>query len=104
VNAKSTKRERAKRNRGTRRSRRDRDASIDYSDIPPTSAEFWERAALVFPPTGKVAVSLRMDQDVVKWFREQGPRYQTRMNAVLRAYAQSQSGRRRYRAARREAR
>lgn len=34
----------------------------------------------------KEAISLRVDRDVLVWFRQQGPRYQTRMNAVLRAY------------------
>ncbi len=29
---------------------------------------------------------MRFDPDVIEWFRTQGPRYQTRMNAVLRAY------------------
>ena len=34
----------------------------------------------------KQLLSLRIDHDVLEWFREQGPGYQTRMNAVLRAY------------------
>jgi uncharacterized protein (DUF4415 family) len=34
----------------------------------------------------KSAISLRLDPDVLDWFRTQGPGYQTRMNAVLRAY------------------
>lgn len=34
----------------------------------------------------KQAISLRVDTEVLTWFRQQGPRYQTRMNAVLRAY------------------
>ena len=32
------------------------------------------------------AISLRVDRDVLAWFRAQGPRYQSRMNAVLRTY------------------
>jgi uncharacterized protein (DUF4415 family) len=32
------------------------------------------------------AISLRVDEDVLDWFRHSGPRYQTRMNAVLRSY------------------
>jgi len=31
-------------------------------------------------------VSLRIDRDVLEWFRKEGPRYQSRMNAVLRSY------------------
>ncbi len=34
----------------------------------------------------KAAISLRLDADVLDWFRAQGPGYQTRINAVLRAY------------------
>ena len=34
----------------------------------------------------KAAISLRVEQDVLEWFKAQGPGYQTRMNAVLRAY------------------
>jgi uncharacterized protein (DUF4415 family) len=40
----------------------------------------------VVAPTPKRAVSIRLDEDVVEWFRRSGPRYQTRMNAVLRLY------------------
>jgi uncharacterized protein (DUF4415 family) len=34
----------------------------------------------------KQPISLRVDEDVLSWFKQQGPRYQSRMNAVLRAY------------------
>jgi uncharacterized protein (DUF4415 family) len=37
-------------------------------------------------PARKAAISLRVDPEVLDWFRTQGPGYQTRMNAVLRAY------------------
>ena len=36
------------------------------------------------PP--KTSISLRVDADVLKWFKRKGPGYQTRMNAVLRAF------------------
>ena len=36
------------------------------------------------PP--KASISLRLDQDVLQWFKAQGPGYQTRINAVLRAF------------------
>jgi uncharacterized protein (DUF4415 family) len=42
------------------------------------------RGLNVQPP--KTAISLRVEQDVLEWFKSQGPGYQTRMNAVLRAY------------------
>ncbi|MBL8527912.1 MAG: BrnA antitoxin family protein [Burkholderiales bacterium] len=34
----------------------------------------------------KTSISLRIDEDVLEWFKAQGPGYQTRMNAVLRAF------------------
>mgnify|MGYP006278749729 CR=1 FL=1 len=37
------------------------------------------------------AISIRLDQDVLEWFRGQGPGYQTRMNAVLRSYMEAMS-------------
>lgn len=47
--------------------------------MPP---DFWDGAELVVP-VPKRAISLRVDEDVLEWFRGLGPRYQTRMNAVL---------------------
>lgn len=44
-------------------------------------------------PQAKQAISLRIDQDVLAWFRDRGPGYQTRMNAVLRAYVDAQGKR-----------
>ncbi len=38
------------------------------------------------PVTPKSSIALRVDADVLEWFRAQGPGYQTRMNAVLRAF------------------
>jgi uncharacterized protein (DUF4415 family) len=45
-------------------------------------------------PQPKQAISLRIDQDILTWFRGRGPGYQTRMNAVLRAFVDAQQGRR----------
>lgn len=54
----------------------------ELSGLP---SDFWDEAELVMPVT-KRAISLRVDEDVLEWFRSLGPRYQTRMNAVLRTY------------------
>ena len=43
----------------------------------------------VHPPRSKRHMTLRLDADVVDWFRAQGSGYQTRMNAVLRAYMEA---------------
>ena len=45
-------------------------------------------------PTPKRLLSLRIDDDVVEWFKQQGPGYQTRINAALRAFMQHASKRR----------
>lgn len=38
------------------------------------------------PIRGKTSISLRLDTDVLEWYKAQGPGYQTRINAVLRAF------------------
>jgi len=38
------------------------------------------------PVPPKASISLRVDSDVLEWFKAQGAGYQTRMNAVLRAF------------------
>lgn len=40
-------------------------------------------------PEGKQPVTLRLDKDVLRWFKAQGRRYQSRMNAVLRPYTRA---------------
>jgi uncharacterized protein (DUF4415 family) len=47
------------------------------------------REATLVVPAKKVPVSVRLDRDVLTWFKDQGPRYQSRMNAVLRGYMQA---------------
>lgn len=66
------------------------DRAIDYSDIPATDAKFWEKARIVMP-SAKTHLSLRLDEDVVEWFKRQGDGYQTRINAVLRSYVEAHS-------------
>src|ERR1700733_2936307 len=48
----------------------------------------WIKARLVMPP-GKENVTLRVDRDVLAWFRATGKGFHTRMNAVLRAYMEA---------------
>jgi uncharacterized protein (DUF4415 family) len=38
------------------------------------------------PAPAKALISLRIDEDVIEWFKAQGPGYQTRINSVLRAF------------------
>lgn len=52
------------------------------ADVPNAD---WTRARLVMPPR-KESIHLRLDPDVLSWYRQQGHGYLTRMNGVLRAY------------------
>ena len=52
----------------------------------------WPATAIPARRHPKVLLSLRIDHDVLEWFRAQGPGYQTRMNAVLRAYVEHARG------------
>jgi uncharacterized protein (DUF4415 family) len=61
------------------------DEEIDFSDIPELDDSFWKNATLVMPEN-KQSVHLRVDADVLEWFRRQGRGHLTRMNAVLRSY------------------
>jgi uncharacterized protein (DUF4415 family) len=47
----------------------------------------WSEAVLVIPPKKK-AISIRVDEDVLDYFKKEGAGYQRRMNAVLRSYIQ----------------
>lgn len=58
-------------------------ADPDWRDVP----RDWYRGAEAVVPRPKVPVTIRLDADLVDHFRDQGRGWQTRMNAVLRAYA-----------------
>jgi uncharacterized protein (DUF4415 family) len=64
------------------------DASIDLSDIPALDKAFFDRARVRMPQR-KRSISLRVDPDVLEWFKDQGRGYQTRINAVLKAYVRA---------------
>jgi uncharacterized protein (DUF4415 family) len=70
------------------------DGEIDYSDIPPTSEDFWKNATRrpFYKPT-KTSTTIRIDSDVLAWFRSQGKGYQSRINAILRRAMLSSSQR-----------
>ena len=67
--------------------------AIDYSDTPELPDEWFLRAAregqLATPPAKK-PISIKLDEDVLDYFKGEGTRYQTHINAVLRAYMQAQ--------------
>lgn len=66
--------------------KRDIASDPDWCDVPRT----WYEAVEAVMPVPKKLLSLRLDTDVVDWFRQQGPGYQTRINAVLRTFVAGQ--------------
>lgn len=83
----------AKRERGEGRTDWNRiaemeDDQIDVSDIPVLDENFWNEADVVVPEN-KERISIRIDRDVLDYFREEGPGYQTRMNAVLKSFVEA---------------
>ena len=64
---------------------------IDFSDIQEQGEAFFKRAMLRLPEP-KTAVTIRLDRQVLNWFKAKGPGYQTRINALLRAYMEAHKG------------
>jgi uncharacterized protein (DUF4415 family) len=64
-----------------------KDEEINLSDIPELSDSFFKNAELILPKP-KVVVTLRVDADVMEWFRTKGKGYQTMMNAVLKGWVE----------------
>ena len=65
------------------------DDEIDTSEIPELDDHFWKNARVVYPQS-KQAISIRIDEDILKWLKKQGPGYQSKINAILRSFMQSQ--------------
>ena len=68
-----------------------KDSEIDFSDIPEQGKAFFKRAELKLPEP-KTAVTIRLDRQVLNWFKTKGPGYQTRINALFRAYMETHKG------------
>jgi uncharacterized protein (DUF4415 family) len=70
---------------------RERGETETRADAPVFSVEpeFWEIARVVMPPPGKASIHLRVDTDVLDWFKAQGRGHLTRMNAVLRTFMEA---------------
>lgn len=64
-------------------------------DAPSIIDATWLSGARRVCPPEKIPVSLRLDRDVLEHFKEAGPRYQTRINAVLRAFVEHERRERR---------
>ena len=67
------------------------DRKINFSDTPELTPEMFARAIVrrgLKPVPRKAQLTVRIDSDVLEWYRGQGPGYQTRINALLRAHMQ----------------
>ena len=65
--------------------KRDADIVID-EETPELAEDFWKQAKPFVPPAPKRQVSVRLDSDVLEWFRAQGDGFTTHINAVLKSY------------------
>jgi len=77
-----------------------RDEDIDFSDSPEWTPEQFARAVVrdgLGKPLPKEQITLRIDADVLSWFRSRGPGYQTQINLLLRAYMREHDRRHRTR-------
>jgi uncharacterized protein (DUF4415 family) len=74
------------------REMRNRGETKTSADAPELrlDADFWRGARVVMPPRGKSSVHLRVDTDVLEWFKAQGRGHLSRMNAVLRSFMEAQ--------------
>lgn len=69
-----------------------KDEEIDLSECPEITPEMFARGVVrrgLKPIPNKVQVTLRLDNDVLEWFKAQGRGYQTQINALLRAYMEA---------------
>ncbi len=65
------------------------DDEIDFSDVEEITPELFAQVVVrhgLKPVPKKEQITLRVDSDVLRWFRSQGKGYQTKINDLLRAY------------------
>ena len=66
------------------------DEDIDYSDIPPLTDEFFEKATLQIPAAEAKNI-IQLEPDIIAWFKTQNKDYQTAINQLLRRHIESSS-------------
>ena len=65
---------------------------IDLSDIPEITPEMFARGIVrrgLKPVVRKQQLTIRVDSDVLDWYKRQGQGYQTKINSLLRAYMEA---------------
>ncbi len=68
------------------------DEEIDYSEIPPLTEEFFERATLRIP-ANQIRSLIQLDLEVMEWYQSQETDYKTLINSVLRRYMEDNRNR-----------
>jgi uncharacterized protein (DUF4415 family) len=64
-----------------------KDEDIDYSDAPASPHDaVWTQPGALIPAGNKKQITVRLDSDVLEFFKKTGTRYQSRINAALREY------------------
>lgn len=74
------------------------DDDIDTSDIPPVTPEMFAQAVVkrgLKTRDNKAQLTIRVDRDVLNWFKSRGRGYQTQINALLRAFMEASKSARR---------
>ena len=69
-----------------------KDNDIDLSDNPEITPEMFAKSIVrkgLKPVKRKAQITLRIDEDVLAWFKNQGPGYQTHINSLLKAYKEA---------------
>lgn len=69
------------------------DEEIDYSEIPPLTEEFFEKATLRVPAT-QARNLVQLDPDIMMWFQSQSSEYNALINSILRRYIEGNGDRR----------
>lgn len=63
-----------------------KDEDIDLSDIPELDATFWKNAKIMIPKSDKQKTSVKLDQELVDWFKKHDKSYINHIQAVLKTY------------------
>lgn len=58
---------------------------INFDDITETDLKFWQDVKIV-EPKNKKQITIRVDSEVLDFFKQESPRYQTKINQVLKSY------------------
>lgn len=64
------------------------DAEINYSDIPPLTDEFFQRAK-VWRPQPQVTVAMKIDADILEWFKSENEDWEAQIQTALRLYVET---------------